>query len=202
MWIGMSNVNNLTAKIIEDANSMAKEIVEEAKLKEKSLIARKVMEAEKEKTTILSKAKIEGKTREERIISSAKLKVRNMKLQAKGEMLDMVFEKALDKLSKISKEEHLNFIKNSILAMDIDGDEDLIIGINNDAVTPEFMNELNQALTLAGKKGELKLSSYKKDIKGGYVIAKNGIEINNSFEALVMSFRDELEIEVMGILFS
>ncbi|MCY6959035.1 V-type ATP synthase subunit E [Clostridium brassicae] len=198
----MSNINNLTSKIIEDANNAAKNLIEEARNKEKKLIEKKIFEAEKEKEIIISKAQSEAKSRGERIISNAQLQVRNMKLQVKGEMLNSVFEKALEELKKISKEDHLKFIKNSILSMDIDGDEDIIVGKDNDAVTPDFISELNKALIVKGKRGELKLSSEKRDIEGGYILSKGGIEINSTFDTLIMSSRDELEAEVMGALFS
>ncbi|MCY6370842.1 V-type ATP synthase subunit E [Clostridium ganghwense] len=198
----MSSINNLTSKIIEDANNTAKGLIEEAKNTEKSLINKKIAEGEAEKKIMVSKAESEAKTRAERIISNAHLQVRNMKLSAKGEVLDNTFNIALEKLNKISKEKLLKFMMESILSLDIDGDEKIIVGENNNAVTPEFIKELNKALIAEGKKGELKLSSEKRDIKGGYILAKNGIEINNTFEALIMSLRDELEAEVISALFN
>ena len=38
--------------------------------------------------------------------------------------------------------------------------------------------------------------------KGGFILEKDGIEINNTFEALVSSLRDDLEFEVARVLFS
>lgn len=202
MWIDMSSINNLTSKIIEDANNTAKGLIEEAKNMEKKFINEKIAKAEEEKKIMISKAEAEAKTRAERIISNAQLQVRNMKLGVKGEVLDNTFNTTLEKLNQISKEEFFKFMKNSILSIDIDGDEEVILGDNNNIVTPEFINELNNALIALGKKGELKLSSEKRDIQGGYILAKNGIEINNTFEALIMSLRDELEAEVINALFN
>lgn len=202
MWIGMSSINNLTSKIIEDANNTAKGLIEEAKNIEKKLIDEKIAKAEEEKKLMISKAEAEAKTRAERIISNAQLQVRNMKLGAKGEILDNSFSTALEKLNQLSKDEFLKFMKNSILSLNIDGDEEIILGHNNNIVTSKFINELNNALIDLGKKGELKLSSEKRDIQGGYILARNGIEINNTFEALIKSLRDELEAEVISALFN
>ncbi|MCY6484661.1 V-type ATP synthase subunit E [Clostridium aestuarii] len=198
----MSSINNLTSKIIEDANNTYKQLIEDAKSKEKDLINKRILEAEKEKKSIISKAESEAKTKAERIISNAELQVRNMKLDAKQQMLDKVFQIALEKLSEFSQKDTLKFIRESILLLDIDGDEELIIGENCNEVTPEFISELNKALKAQGKLGILKLSSERRNIKGGYILSKNGIEINNTFEALTMSLRDELESEVASALFS
>ncbi|KYH30310.1 MULTISPECIES: V-type ATP synthase subunit E [Clostridium] len=197
----MSNINNLTNKIIEDAEATAKQIVDEARIKEKNTINKKVSEAEKEKKIILSRAESEAKIRAERIVSNAHLQARNMKLSAKGETLDNVFKAALTKLNALPQEEFLKFMKDSILSLDIDGDEEVIVDENNSAVTPKFIEEVNKALKAKGKLGQLKLS-FKKNLSGGYIIAKNGIGINNTFESLIKSSRDELEAEVASVLFS
>jgi V/A-type H+/Na+-transporting ATPase subunit E len=124
-----------------------------------------------------------------------------MKLSAKGETLDNVFKAALAKLNALPQEKFLKFMKDSILSLDIDGDEEVIVDENNSAVTPKFIEEVNKALQAKGKIGQLKLS-FKKNLNGGYIIAKNGIGINNTFEALIKSSRDELEAELASVLFS
>lgn len=198
----MSSLNNLTSKIVDDANKKAEELISEAKANEKELIEKSISQAEKEGNFLIEKANLESKTRSERVLSNAELQVRNMKLGAKQEVLDRVFVKAIAELSKISNEQYSKFVKQSILSLPIDGDEEIIVGMNNSAVTPNFMLELNTELKNAGKLGALEISSEKRDIKGGFILAKAGIEINNTFEALVMSFRDELEADVARALFN
>ncbi len=198
----MSNIKNLTSKILEDAEATAKKLIEEAKLKEQEVIAKKVSEAQDEKKIILSRAESEAKIRAERIVSNSHLQVRNMNLTSKGEVIDKVFNIAEDKLMQLPADKILDFIKNSILSIEIKGDEEIVVGENNTAVTPEFISELNKELNAKGKLGELKLSSIKRKIKGGYVLIKNGVEINFTFEALIKSLRDELEAEVASTLFS
>lgn len=198
----MSSINNMTSKIIDDANNIAKQLIEDANNKENDLINKKILEAEKKKKIIISKAKSESKIRAQRIISNADLQVRNMKLKAKGEVLDKVFDIAIEDLNKISKSKFLKFMKESILSLDIDGDEEVIVGEGNNDVTPEFINELNKELKTKEKIGKLKLSSEKRKISGGYILSKKGIEINYTFQALVKDIRDDIEAEVAKTLFS
>lgn len=200
MWRFVSNIESLTSKILEDSENKAKALIEEANLQEKNILDKKKREAEIERKSIVDKADAEAKIRAERVISNAEIQVRNMKLEAKQKVLDRVFTESLEKLSAISKDETLEFIKKSILSLEIEGNEELIVGEN--IASDNFIAELNSSLKNLGKKGELKLSAEKRDIKGGYILAKSGVEINYTFEALVKLMRDELEAEVAGILFS
>lgn len=198
----MSNITGLTNKIIEDAKVSSKEIIDDAKKKEKMIIDEKVSIAENQRKLMLSKAEEESKVRAGRIISNANLQVRDMKLSAKIEVLNNVFNAAVEELSRMTGGELLNFIKNTIILLDIDGDEEIIVGEDENRVTTEFINEINKELKSNGKLGKIKLSNERRKIKGGYILAKNGIEINNTFESRVKSLRDDMEAEVAKVLFS
>ncbi|KEI04640.1 V-type ATP synthase subunit E [Clostridium botulinum] len=198
----MSNIENLTSKIIENAKSTAKNLIDKAKEKETNIISKKVNMAEKEKNIILSKAKDESGIKKQRIISNANLQARDMKLSAKIEVLDEVFNASIQELNRMTMSEMINFIKNSILSSEIDGDEEIIVDVSNIVVTPQFVDQLNKELKSKGKIGKLKLSSENRNIGGGYILAKNGIEINNTFDFLVKSLRNDIEAEVAKVLFS
>ncbi|HCL4438213.1 V-type ATP synthase subunit E [Clostridium botulinum] len=199
----MSNLENLTSKIIEDANKEAEKLLSEAKKEENKIVDEKIKKANKAKEQIIERAKRESKTKAERVISNAHLKVRNNKLEAKQEMINKVFDEAVIKLQNLSKDEYLNFVKSSILSLDIEGDEEIIVSPNDkDKIDISLMLTLNNKLKAKGKKDLLKISNENRNIKGGFILYKNGIEINNSFEALVDSLRDELEQEIIEALFS
>ncbi len=151
----------------------------------------------------MKKAKRESVIRRERILSNAELKVRNEKLQSKQKIIEKVLEKSLEKLSSLSKEEYLYYIKERILNLPIDGDEKIIINLKDKLlITEDFINEINSELVKRGKLGGLSLSDETRDFKAGFILEKNGIEINNSFQALISSMKDELEYEVARVLFN
>ncbi|NEZ45924.1 V-type ATP synthase subunit E [Clostridium niameyense] len=197
----MSNLDNLTSKIIDDANKRAETIIKEAKQEQDKIIGKQIEKANNEKINIIERAKLTARSKADRVISNAHLTVRNKNLEAKQEVMDKVFTEALLKLESLTKEQYLEFVKNSIMNMKIDGDEEIIVPSNEERINEDFINSLNKELKSLGRRGELKLSSEKRDIKTGFIIYKNGIEINNSFEALVSSLRDELEQDIIGALF-
>lgn len=199
----MSNVKNLTDKILEEAKHKEQEIVTYAENEKAKILALKIKEAEDEKNLIILKAQEEAKTKKERIISSTTLKVRNEKLEAKQKVINEVFDKALEELCSMNSSRLKNFIKHTILDLDIDGDETLILNEDGKSkIDDKFIEDLNFIFLARNKKGELKVREENGNFKGGFIVEKNGVEMNNTFEALMDSIKDELEYEVSTALFS
>lgn len=196
----MANINNLTSKILKDAEERKESILASGEEEKEKILSKKLAKAKELEEEIIKKAKAEAKSKKERILSSASLKVRNDKLSAKQEVVKEVFEKSIEKLSSISGNELLTFIRESILSLGEIGEQTMILNKDGmDIVDLTFMYELNQSL---GEKGNIKLSQEVGNFKGGFILEKDGIQINNTFEALVSSLRDELEFEVARALFN
>jgi V/A-type H+-transporting ATPase subunit E len=198
----MSNLENLSSKIVEDANIKAESILKEAEDNAILMIENKVKSAKELEAQMVEKAKIEANTVKQRIISNTQLTVRNEKIVAKQKMIDKVFAEALEKLLEIRDEDYLALMKRYLLSMPIAGNEEIILpGKYISVVSEEYLSEINTELNTSGKIGEIKLSSEARNIKSGFIVIKNGIEINNTFESLVNSLRDELESELVKELF-
>ena len=198
----MSNLNNITSKIIEDAKLKADEILEEARKEEKKLIEKKISEANKVKEDMLIKAEREAIVRSERIISSAELKSRNEGLRAKGEIIEKVFKMALDELKNLEVDKYEKIFKDFINNIDICGDEEVIVPRNYKKTIENILGEVNNSLKAKGKKGQLKLYQGEKEISSGFIVSKNGIYSNITFESLLSYKKDELEQEIAKTLFN
>lgn len=198
----MANLNNLTSKIIEDANVEADAIMKEAKIQEEKMINISIEKAKKESANIIEKAKIEAEVKKERIISNARLKVRNNILKAKQETIDKVFQESLRRLNNLSQDQYNDFVRNYIEKLNLDGDEELICCKNSkNTVSEQLIKEINDDLAKQGKKGNVTLKTSDKNVNEGFIISKNGIEVNCTFQSLVESLRDELEKEIVAALF-
>lgn len=199
----MSNLDNLTSKIISDAEEKKKEILEEANLKALEIKNKKIEEANKKASSILNKAEVDGKSAKERVISKTELDVRNKKLSAKQSLISKVFDLTVERLKSMSNTEFESFIKASILSIEIDGDEEIIISeADKNKLSPNLLNEINEELKTKGINGNLSFSNTFSSIDGGFILNKNGVEINYSFYELVNSLRYELEYQVGNVLFN
>ena len=194
----MSNIKNITSKILKDAEAGKENILAAAEEEKSKVLSKKVSSANEIAKEILEKAEVEAKSKKERVISSAKLKVRNNKLAAKQEIINEVFEKSIDKLTTLSKEEFLSFLENTISSMNLTGRQTLILNKEGlKFVDSVFIDKLNKKIN-----AEITLSETAGNFKGGFNLENNGIEINSTYEALVSSLRDELEFEVAKVLFN
>jgi len=196
----MASINNLTSKIISDAEEKKASILNDANEQRNAIITKKEDEAASEEKMILERAKRESASRKERIVSGAELQARNEKLAAKQKVINSIFEKSVEALCNISNDELKDFVINAILNSDISGNQNLILNetsakVINDEVISEVNAKLNSKATIA-------LSSEKRNFKGGFILERKGIEINNTFEALVSSIKDELAGEVAEVLFN
>ena len=197
------SVNNITSKILRDAEGRKESILATAEEEKNKILSKKVASAKELEKVILGKAEIEAKSKKERVISGAKLKARNEKLAAKQEVIEEVFSKSVETLCKLNDREFVKFIKDSILSLNIDGDETLILNEDgNKIVSKEVVAEINAELKAKGLKGEIKISETIGSFRGGFILEKGGVEINNTFESLVDSLKDQLEFEVAKVLFN
>lgn len=188
----MSNLENLTSKILDDSKKKADEILQKAKAEAEAILKEKSSSAQLVKNSYIEKAKAEAESRKQRIISNAELKGRNEKLKVKQEVINMVFNKASEELSKMDSDKFLEFLKTNVSSLNLKGGEEIIISKDfKDAVTKDVLNELN-----------LVLSKENREIPSGFIIINKGIEFNYTFNALVLSLREELEHEVAQMLFN
>ncbi len=199
----MSNLQHITSKIKQDSEVQRDAILAKANEESKKIIDKKIVLAKKDAADIIEKSKIEAVVRKNRILSNAQLKVRNDKLSAKQEVIEKVFITAKEKLNNMSADEFKKFVKSKILTLDIAGDENIIVDSKRkEILDSEFINDLNSNLKSLNKKGELKLSEVEGNFNGGFIIEKNGIEINNTFDSLVNSLREEMEFEIARVMFN
>ena len=196
----MSNLNNLNSKILKDAEDKKAIILGDAEGEKNKILSKKAGEASIEEKTILERAEREAASRKERIISGAELHARNEKLEAKQKVIKEVFETSVKELSNCSADDLKGFIKEVILNTNIEGTQNLILNeAGKKAIDEAFVAEINTAL---GNKANIKLSDETGKFEGGFILEQNGIEINNTFEALVSSLKDDLSLEVARVLFS
>ena len=130
------------------------------------------------------------------------LKVRNNELKAKQDMISKVFEKAVERLNSLSTLEYKEYILRALDSLDLEGTEILIINKKDeDVINNKFLLDLNNKLISLGKKGKISILT-NGNFDRGFILDRNGIQINNTFESLVKSLRSELELEVTKVLFN
>ena len=107
--------------------------------------------------------------------------------------LEEAYKKALAKLERLGKKSYQDIIKKMLLKVAKSGPGEVIISREDrKRITPSFLKSINK---------ELMISKEEREISGGFILKRKKIEINNSFESLLRSKREELESRLVRILF-
>lgn len=128
-----------------------------------------------------------------KMVTHAKMEAKNKLLKEKREVIDEIFKAALDALASSSDYEKLltKLLKHS----DIDGDHVKVVPAKGKE------DATKAAISASGK--TFKMSEKSADIKGGFILESEKIEIDNSFESILnKQLRDDLELEVAQNIFS
>ncbi|OPX32927.1 MAG: hypothetical protein B1H40_01265 [Candidatus Latescibacteria bacterium 4484_181] len=195
-------VKVITDKIIDDARAEADKIIkraetETAKIKKETEEEIGLIEAQTKKQSAL-----QAEEEKERLLSAAEMELKKELLREKQVLLDETFRKARNKVLTMQPEQYRELMGGLLLTASESGDEEVIVAESDkDKITAELLEKVNQKLRTNGKKGELTLSSEKRDMSGGFVLRKGRKEINCSLETLFASARMELESKVAAILF-
>jgi V/A-type H+/Na+-transporting ATPase subunit E len=194
--------DKIISKIMDEAKAQAGEIMEKAE-KEAVDIMRKTSEESEQKTKeAVENARKEAVVRKQRMLAVAELEGRKRKLEAKQEMINKAFDKALELLTSKPDSEYEDMLADMIADSCIDGKGEIILSAaDRKRVGKDFLSKVNNMLEKKSLEGSVKLSDETRDIRGGFILKKGDIEINNSFETIIRMQRDELEELVVAALF-
>ena len=228
----MNGIEKITARILEDAQREAAQIAEQAAQKAQEIRAQYDAQAKQETAAILSRGEKAAAERLERLESAAGLERRKLELAAKQQVLAEAFEKALDDLCQLPEQEYITLLAALAVKATRSGREQLIFSDKDRArvgkqvvmtanellvkdavpVLPDTLGDskvgafLSRVVQNAAAKvvgtGMLTLSEQTRDIRGGFIMSDEDVEVNCAFETLVRMQREKLEKEVADILFA
>ena len=194
-------LEDIIAKINEDASLKAEQILTEAENKKAEIISSRIKDAEKIKEDMVRKALEKGQKERESTLALAKLSARKHILKSKQSIVSKVYDKVLEDLRNLPLKDYQKLIEN-ILVENASGDEEVIIADSDkDRISQKFIDKVNKKLISRKKKGKLTLSVQTRKFDKGLILRKGKLEINYSFSNLLKSLRDKTESEVVTTLF-
>ena len=194
------NAQGILTRIEQDAREAAATILRDAQAKAEDMRAASDKKIETERAAAMEQARQDALALDDRMQRMAKLDARKELLAAKRDVLDEAFARALDKMAAMPEDKARAFG----LAMLIDsaaGDETLVPDAASAWCDQSFVDAANAALKQAGKPGDIKLSGEKRNLGGGFILQRGGMEVNCSFGAALEARRMDVEAEVASLLF-
>ncbi|MDF2532393.1 MAG: H+transporting two-sector ATPase subunit [Clostridia bacterium] len=198
----MAGVEKIKEKILQDSESTVSNILEDAKKQAEVIISKAQLQANEKAETIKKKALNDSMEKVRIANSMAELEMRKSKLLTKQNIIDEVFSNALERLTALDGAEYEKVLFGMLLNAIETGNEEVVFSSNRkNNMSEGFIDSVNQSLISAGKQGNVRLSDKTANIAGGFILINQGVEINNSFEALIRLYRDEIEPKVAQMLF-
>lgn len=194
------NAEQVVEKILAEANAEAEKVVNEAKAKaaeQKAGLDSELSEFDK-KTGQLAADAAEDKL--QRMLAGARMNNAKQLLAAKVEILDEAFAKAAKAVNELPDERYLSWVTATIKQAVETGDEEVIVGKHEKRINDDFIKQVNRELG-TGFKGNLRLSSERADISGGFILSRGKVQINASTDVVIDTLRESMEIELAQFLF-
>jgi len=198
----MAGAEKLIEKILDEARQQAQANLEKARKEAEKILQAAEEEAAKRERIAIEKAFITADEKKRRMIASAELDAKKERLKAKQDIIEEAFKVATEKLNSLPEQQYFSILGDMMI--------DIIRGENCEIVLSDrdkkrldsaFLENIRGRLKKKGYTGNINISDETRDIKGGFILKMGDIEINNSFDAILRMKRDELEPEVVKILF-
>lgn len=191
------SIEKITSAIIDEAQAECEQILNAAETKNRGVIAQLEKRIKIETDVAVREA---GEERE-RIISRRKsvadIDGKKIVLAKKQQLIDGCFEDAVEHIVSMDEDQYVEFLaaagKNTGFSQG-----SLIF---NEKEKTSIGRRVVEALNEAVPEGDFHLAEETRKIKGGYMLQKGQVYINNSVEAMVEDRRRELTSEVAAILF-
>ncbi len=190
----------VTEKILANAKAEAEKLKSTAKGKqaaEQKKLDEQLDEYKKQTKALAEKAAEDEKSH---ILAAIRMVLAKQLLAEKRKILDEVFEKARQQLQKLPDDQLRNLVTKLMLEAVETGDEEVIIDKKENRIDQQLIDKVNEQLS-SDKKTDLKLSDEKQDIGGGFILKRDKIKTNVTFDVLLNNARKNLEIELAKELF-
>ncbi len=195
-------LKNITNRIVKDAEKDANQIIKEVEQKAELIKKEKNELAKKEAQVLLEKNEKKAKEIHQRIIANAKLEARKIALGQKRDVIKKVFEEAKEKLYSINQENYIEMMMK-LIEENASGNEELILSSQDKKTLGiQLIDRTKHSLESKGKRIDITLSDKTRDIGKGFILYKDGIELDFSFDNLIESAKNDLELNIIKELFS
>ena len=194
----MNGMEKITARMKEDAARSLSELNAQTEQELRRIREESATRAEKERETAGGHAHLTAQERYERLCSAAEMETRKLTLSAKQKVLAETYDRALEILCSMPREQYLSLLVRLLKAAGSKGDEKIALSAKDrdeigETLVERANKELNAHYTLAGEAAA---------IRAGIVLVSRDCDVNCSFETLLALSREKTERGAAKLLFA
>lgn len=190
-------IENITEKILAEANDDARRIFEKGKYDSRETIYRTERMIKLQRSDMEKKTLDDVETVKKRKKSVAELEARKMRLGAKQEAISRCFEQALSELKRLPEETYIELLIRTIENSGSQGGELRLNPADRAKIGEKLVSRVNEG----GKAGKVTLSPDTINAAGGFVLRRGAVEMNSTLEVMVEAIREDVTPRVVETLF-
>lgn len=195
------NAQGILTRIEKDAREAAASTLRDAQRRAQELRAQSDEKIARARAEAQDMAQREAVALDDRMQRMAKLDARKELLAAKRTVLDEAFAKALKKMAAMPDQDARAFGMQMMISS-ASGNETVVADSESAWCDARFLEAANARLKELGKQGALVLSVETRNLGGGFVLERGGMEINCSYQAALEGRRMDIEAEIAATLFA
>lgn len=193
----MNGIERITQRIALDAQEEINEILRKGREEAKEITERFQAQADGERAALSERNAKAAAEREERLVSMAQMEARKVTLAARQEMVEAAYAKALELLCEMPDHVYIDVLAALMAAASVGGKEEAVFSKKDrERVGKKAVETANKKF---GK--SIALSDKTADIRGGFILKGENVEVNCTFETLVRLQRAETAGAVVRTLF-
>ena len=191
------NVQTICARIVSDARQDAAKTLSEANERGQAIERDSDRRIEEERLRILKRAKAEGEAERSNMLRMAQLDEKKLDLAMKRQVLDETFDTVVRGMALLPDDRARDYLEGLLLEA-AEGECRILVRQSDAHLFDEaFLARVNAKLRGA----HVTLSDERRHIPGGFILEKDGVEINCAYDAVVRQMRDALEADAARALF-
>ena len=181
----MNGMEKITARMKEDAARSLSKLNAQTEQELRRIREESAARAEKERETAGERAHLAAQERYERLCSAAEMETRKLTLSAKQKVLAETYDRALEILCSMPREQYLSLLVRLLSAKDRDEIGETLVERANKELNAHYM-----------------LAASAADIRAGFVLISKECDVNCSFETLLALSREKTERGAAKLLFA
>ena len=203
----MSDIQQLEQEILQDAQDKANQVLQEARKEAETIIAQAREESTKLKDKLKKELAQEQETQIQRELSQIRIKSKIQLENLKETLVQEIFDSSMEKIQHMRRnqaQQYTSALTKLIISSGsiLEGGE-LIVELNSDDVTTVNVALLESEITKqSGNETHIEITTSEDNtIKGGTILYKGDLAVDNTFEAIFERRKDIIRNELHSLIF-
>lgn len=196
----MPGIDTIIQTILDDAKNDAQRAWDEAQRQAAQTREQAKAEADAMRAQAQDEVRRECDDIDRRAHVAASLAMRKANLANRQAQVEKVFAQVREALAGLDDTQYAGMMERLALE-NAQGGEVIIPAAQGRAISAQSVEAVNAKLTQKGQQ-PLVLANDSRDIDGGFVLSRDGVEINCSLDSVMRFYRDAMEAEVAEALFA